>query len=63
MFFKPSELFSSKNRKGLLGISEMTARRLQKRGLFPKPVRLSPGRNGYLQSDIEEWIAGRPKAA
>jgi prophage regulatory protein len=25
-------------------------------GLFPKPVKVSPQRNAWLESDIDEWI-------
>jgi len=28
-----------------------------KQGTFPKPIRLSPGTVGWLESDIEQWIA------
>jgi prophage regulatory protein len=41
------------------GISTTTAWRLRKRGLFPAPVRLSPGRVGWRKSDIDRWLAER----
>jgi hypothetical protein len=34
--------------------------RLVKLGLFPQKVRLSPGRTGWRQRDVNEWLATRP---
>ena len=29
-------------------------------GTFPKARRLSPGRVGFLESEIDEWVRNRP---
>jgi predicted DNA-binding transcriptional regulator AlpA len=34
--------------------------RLVSAGLFPKKVRLSPGRTGWLKADVDHWIRTRP---
>lgn len=43
----------------LAGFSRTTAWRLQQAGDFPKPVRISPGRVGWRQSEIDAWQASR----
>lgn len=43
----------------LTGISRDTIRRLERKGMFPARRRLSPGRVGWLQSEIELWIEAR----
>ena len=40
-------------------LSRTTRWRLERRGQFPKRVRLSPGRVGWRQADIEAWISSR----
>ena len=32
-----------------------------KAGDFPKPVRLGPGSVGWYESEVDEWIATRPR--
>jgi prophage regulatory protein len=41
------------------GLSRSTRWRLQQQGKFPKPRRLSPHAVGYLETDIQQWIAER----
>ena len=41
------------------GLSNSTIWRLQRRGDFPKPVVLSPGRVGWRACDVEAWIDSR----
>jgi prophage regulatory protein len=36
--------------------------RLEKQSLFPRRMKLSPGRVGWLKSEIETWIADRAAA-
>jgi len=43
------------------GLSGTTIWRLERRGEFPPHVRLSPGAIGWLESDIEAWIAERAR--
>jgi len=40
-------------------LSRTTRWRMERRGEFPKRVRLSPGRVGWHQADIEAWISSR----
>jgi prophage regulatory protein len=42
-----------------VGISRTTAWRLQKRGDFPSPYVVSPGRVAYRESEVEAWKASR----
>ncbi|PZQ64539.1 MAG: hypothetical protein DI570_05050 [Phenylobacterium zucineum] len=41
------------------GLSRTTAWRLQKRGDFPSPYAISPGRVGYREAEIEAWRVSR----
>ena len=43
----------------LVGISVPTVYREIRRGAFPAPARLSPGRVGWRPTDIERWLADR----
>ncbi len=43
----------------LTSLSRTTRWRMERRGEFPKRVRLSPGRVGWHQADIEAWISSR----
>ena len=55
-------LLSKKQVKDLVLYSYAHIDRLEKAGLFPKRVRLSPhrmGRVGYLESEIHAWIKAR----
>ena len=42
------------------GIGRTTRWKEEKAGRFPARVRLSEGRIGWLERDIEAWIASRP---
>jgi prophage regulatory protein len=42
-----------------LGVSRSTIWRLTQSGDFPRPVSISPGRKGWLQSQVDAWIASR----
>jgi len=41
------------------GLSRTTAWRLQRRDEFPPPYVISPGRVGYLESEVSAWKASR----
>jgi prophage regulatory protein len=45
--------------EAVTSLSRTTRWRLERRGQFPKRVRLSPGRVGWRQADIEAWISSR----
>ena len=44
------------------GLSWTTVWRLQNEGEFPRPYRLTPKRVGWLEAEVEEWMATRPAA-
>ena len=46
----------------LTGLSATTLWRLTRRGEFPKPIRLSAGAVGWLDSEIQDWLAERAAA-
>ena len=45
-----------------LGVSRSTIWRLTQSGDFPRPVAISPGRKGWLKSQVDAWIANRLRA-
>ena len=47
---------------GVPNYSRVHTRRLIARGLFPRPVMLSPNRIAWRRSDLVAWKASRPKA-
>jgi hypothetical protein len=47
---------------GVPNYSRVHTRRLIGRGLFPRPVMLSPNRIAWRKSDVEAWKASRPNA-
>ena len=40
----------------MIGLSRVTIWRMCRRGQFPKPIAISPGRVGFIAEDIEDWI-------
>jgi len=44
------------------GLSRSTRWRLERTGLFPRKRRISPNCCGWIESEIEAWIADRAKA-
>jgi predicted DNA-binding transcriptional regulator AlpA len=32
---------------------------MARKGLFPRPVKISPGRIAWKESDLAQWMAGR----
>jgi prophage regulatory protein len=43
----------------LTGISESSIKRLIEAGLFPKPIKLMPRRNGWQARDVKKWLDER----
>jgi prophage regulatory protein len=41
------------------GLSRMTIYRLENRGEFPQRKQLSPNSVGWLESEVDEWLATR----
>lgn len=53
------ELVGERDRKRMSSLSRVQAWRLEKLGLFPRRIQISPGRVGWLKSEIEAWIKER----
>jgi len=55
------KILSPQDLKTVKGIrfSRQHLHRLVKRGLFPKPIKLGAATNGWLESEIDAWIASR----
>lgn len=45
----------------LTGLSRTTLWRLERRGTFPSRLRLGPGSVGWIEEEVLEWIAARPR--
>jgi len=48
--------------KALSGLSRSTIWRLEREGLFPRRVQLSPNAVGWKKSDISQWLESRTAA-
>lgn len=55
------QLLSIKQKSLRVCLSVSQIRRLVKAGQFPRPIKISPGRNGWLETDIETWVANLVK--
>lgn len=44
-------------------LSDVTIWRMEKAGEFPKRRQLSPGRVGWLASEVDAWIESRKQVA
>ena len=42
-----------------MGCSAMHISRLEKAGKFPKRIQLGPDAVGWIEAEVDEWIAGR----
>lgn len=45
------------------GLSDTTIWRLERKGEFPRSLRISAGAVGWREADIDAWIAERPVVA
>jgi prophage regulatory protein len=46
---------------GKIGLSRVTLWRLEKSGQFPKRIKLTNHRVGWIESEVTEWIDSRPR--
>ncbi len=46
----------------ITGLTRSTIYRLMRSGQFPEPIRIGPRAVRWPQSEIEAWIADRPRA-
>jgi prophage regulatory protein len=44
-----------------VGLSTTTIWRLERRGEFPKRIKLSPNRRGWEDTQVQEWVDTRPR--
>lgn len=56
-------LISGPEVQARLSVSRCTVWRMVRRGDFPAPVRVSPGRVAWSAGDVDAWIAGKIAAA
>lgn len=47
----------------VLGVSQATLWRMERRGDFVRARQIAPGRVGYLESEVLEWMRKRPRTA
>ena len=47
----------------ITNLSRSTRWRLQRKGQFPRSTQLSPGRKGWLLSEVTEWVKARAAEA
>jgi prophage regulatory protein len=47
----------------ITNLSRSTRWRLQQKGQFPRTIQLSPGRKGWLLSEVTEWVKARAAEA
>lgn len=52
-------LLRFKEVQALVGLSRTTLRRLEGENLFPKRKRIGKSSIGWLESEIQDWIASR----
>ena len=45
-----------------VGLSKSTLWRYIDEGDFPSPIKLGPRASGWIEHEIDEWIASRPRA-
>ena len=55
------KLLNSKEVQKRTGLSAVTIWRLERAGNFPKRVNTTPSRVGWVEEEIDEWIASRPR--
>jgi prophage regulatory protein len=54
-------LLSSKEVQKRTGLSSVTIWRQERAGEFPERVNITPSRVGWIEEEIDEWIASRPR--
>lgn len=56
---RPTRLITRAELRSIVPYTPQHVLRLEKRGMFPRRVRLGANRVAWLLSEIEEWIAAR----
>jgi prophage regulatory protein len=57
-----SRIYSPTQLRDLTGLSLATIWRLRQRGELPAPIQLSPGRVGWSEDTVRQWLAARAAA-
>lgn len=57
-----AEVVGPRHLRLVVGLTSVTVWRLRRAGLFPAPLRLSPGRIGWRRSVLDSWLAEREAA-
>jgi prophage regulatory protein len=52
-------ILSPKRLAEITGLAPATLWRMRRRGELPEPIRLSPGRVGWLESTVVAWLQSR----
>ena len=50
------KLLTAKQISERVSLSISQIRRLIRKNQFPKPIKISAGRNGWLERDVEAWL-------
>jgi predicted DNA-binding transcriptional regulator AlpA len=58
-----SHMVAGKHLPLVIGFSYVTAWRLRRRGLFPRPVKLSANRVAWKRADLLDWLAQQEAAS
>ena len=56
---EPDRIIDKHERQRLVPYSHMQIWRLEKKGKFPKRVKLGPSRVGWVESEVIAWIEAR----
>lgn len=54
-------LLSSKEVQKRTGLSSVTIWRQERAGGFPERVNITPSRVGWIEAEVDKWIASRPR--
>ena len=57
-----TKLLTRQQIEEITGLTRSTIYRLMRSGQFPEPIRIGPRAVRWPQSEIESWIADRPRA-
>lgn len=56
-----NRILTEEQTKDKTNLSRDTRKRLAAQGKFPAPYSISPGRLGYIESEIDQWIENLSK--
>ena len=56
-------LLTRRDVEARLGITKSTVYRLMRCGAFPEPIQVGPRAVRWVESELEAWLASRPRAS